>query len=38
MSAKKETALKNLADHVIDANQSPDKVFEEVFTIISKKI
>lgn len=38
MSAKKETALKNLADHVIDANQSPEKVFEEVFTIISKKI
>lgn len=37
-SAKKETALKNLADHIINADQSPDKVFEDIFNIISKKL
>jgi thymidylate kinase len=37
-SAKKETALKNLADFVINADQSPDKVFEDIFNIISKKL
>lgn len=37
-SAKKETALKNLADYVINADQSEDKVFEDIFNIISKKL
>ncbi|MDA7494763.1 hypothetical protein N8455_00315 [Candidatus Gracilibacteria bacterium] len=37
-SAKKEIALKNLADHVVDADQAPEKVFEDVFNIISKKL
>lgn len=37
-SAKKETALKNLADYVVNANQTQQAVFEEVFNIISKKL
>ena len=37
-SAKKEAALKNLANFVINADQSPDKVFEDIFSIISKKL
>lgn len=38
ISAKKEIALKNLADYVVDANESADKVFETVFNIVSKKL
>jgi hypothetical protein len=37
-SAKKEIALKNLADHIIDADQTEEKVFEDIFNIISKKL
>jgi len=37
-SAKKESALKNLADHVINADQAEEKVFEDIFNIISKKL
>lgn len=38
ISARKESSLKNLADHVINADQSAEQVFEEVFNIISKKL
>lgn len=37
-SAQKEIHLKNLADHVINADRSPDEVLEDVIKIISKKI
>jgi dephospho-CoA kinase len=37
-SAKKETHLKNLADHIIPADRTPEEVFDDVFTIISKKL
>lgn len=37
-SAKKESALQHLADHVINADQSPEWVFSEILTIITKKL
>ena len=37
-SAKKETYLKNLADHIIDADRSPEEVLADVYEIISKKL
>lgn len=37
-SAEKEINLKNLADHVIDADRNPNQVLKDVYEIISKKI
>ncbi len=37
-SAQKEINLKNLADHVIDADRNPNQVLKDVYEIISKKI
>jgi guanylate kinase len=37
-SAKKESALKDIADYIIDADQTQEQVFSEVLEIITKKI
>jgi guanylate kinase len=37
-SANKESALKNLADFIINADQTQEQVFSEVLGIITKKI
>lgn len=37
-SAKKETYLKNLADHIIDADRNPNQVLKDVYEIISNKL
>jgi dephospho-CoA kinase len=37
-SANKESALKDLADYIIDADQTQEQVFSEVLDIITKKI
>ncbi|MCP4522777.1 MAG: hypothetical protein GY828_01005 [Candidatus Gracilibacteria bacterium] len=36
-SAQKESAKKHIADHIVNADQTPEEVFQEVLSIISKK-
>ncbi|MCP4522867.1 MAG: hypothetical protein GY828_01475, partial [Candidatus Gracilibacteria bacterium] len=36
-SARKESAKKHIADYIVNADQTPEEVFQEVLSIISKK-